>query len=312
MTGVLPLVAVTVPTLRRVALLERLLAVVVTQAASTPGIRATIIVVDNDPAGSAADAAHAASAVHVVEPARGLAAVRNTALDAAIAAGADALVFIDDDEIPDDGWLAALVAPWLTGRADAVSGEVHSVFADGVDPWIIAGGFFRRVRFADGVSMQAAPTNNLLLDLNVVGALGLRFDERFAATGGEDIDFTRRAVALGARIVSAPAARVIDPVPAERTTRAWVLRRAYRVGTTTVAGDVRLRTTRPQRALRRVRWAVVGAARTCMGAARCTWGRLIRNDRHDARGARLAARGYGMLAGALGRTYREYALRDES
>jgi succinoglycan biosynthesis protein ExoM len=311
-TAVLPLVAVTVPTFHRPAQLARLLAVVGAQAASTPGIRTTIIVVDNDPAGSAAGAAHAAGALHVIEPARGLAAVRNAALDAATAAGADALVFIDDDEIPDDGWLAALVAPWAAGRADAVSGEVHSVFEEGVDPWIIAGGFFRRVRFAEGVSMQAAPTNNLLLDLTVVGALGLRFDERFAATGGEDIDFTRRAVALGVRIVSAPGARVIDPVAAERTTRAWVLRRAYRVGTTTVAGDVRLRTTRPQRALRRGRWAVVGAARTCMGAARCTWGRLTRNDVHDARGARLAARGFGMLAGALGRTYREYALRDGS
>jgi succinoglycan biosynthesis protein ExoM len=142
-TAVLPLVAVTVPTFHRPAQLARLLAVVGAQAASTPGIRTTIIVVDNDPAGSAAGAAHAAGALHVIEPARGLAAVRNAALDAATAAGADALVFIDDDEIPDDGWLAALVAPWAAGRADAVSGEVHSVFEEGVDPWIIAGGFFR-------------------------------------------------------------------------------------------------------------------------------------------------------------------------
>lgn len=302
-------VAITVPTYRRPARLATLLPALRAQAEGLPGLRTDIIVIDNDPAGSARAEADAAGVAYVSEPRRGLAAVRNRALDAAADHGADALVFIDDDEVPGDAWLVSLVAPWVTGEADFVSGEVTTVFPHPPDPWIEAGGFFRRVRFAEGERMAAAPTNNLLIDLGFVAGHRLRFDERFAATGGEDIHFTGRASRLGARIVSAPAARVSDMVGPERLTRKWVLLRAFRVGTTTVRGDILLVESRAGRILRRARWALLGIGRFGVGAGGALLGRVTRSIRRDARGSRLAARGAGMVAGAVGVTYREYAKR---
>ncbi|MFI8592962.1 glycosyltransferase family 2 protein [Microbacterium sp. NPDC078428] len=305
-----PRVAIAVPTFRRAATLRRLLPLLSEEIAATTEVSASVIVVDNDPERSAEAIAREAACDYVAEPRRGLSAVRNTALTAARDRGAVAVAFIDDDETPEPGWLAALVEPWLAGRADLVSGEVMSVFDGPVDPWLSAGGFFRRVRFPAGARMQAAPSNNLLIDLRTATRLALAFDERFGATGGEDIYFTRQAALRGARIVSAPDARVLDPVAPERTRRGWVLRRAYRVGTTTAACDVLLEDSVRGRALRRLGWAGRGAARSAAGALRWAWGRLSRSVVHDARGARLAARGAGMVSGALGLRYREYSRRE--
>jgi succinoglycan biosynthesis protein ExoM len=293
-------IVIAVPTFHRPLALDALLDALHEQAAP---FGADILVVDNDPAGSARRVV-AGRAQYVVEPSRGLAAVRNRALDEA--GRADALVFIDDDETPAPGWLAALVTTWRQDGADAVSGRVESRFPVGFhDPWIEQGGFFRRVQFAAGASQPVAATNNLLLDLGTVRRLGLRFDERLGLSGGEDILFARFLVKAGGRIVSAPEALVFDDVPAERLTRSWVLRRAYRVGISTVrtaalaGGGLRVR----------LRGFAGGAARVGIGGGRWLAGALIRSPRHSARGARAAARGAGMMAGALGVDYREYALR---
>ncbi|WP_040168199.1 glycosyltransferase family 2 protein [Microbacterium gorillae] len=296
---------IAIPTLRRPALLDRLLSALPSQLdalSAQHDVSGRVIVLDNDPDASAAEVAQRHGVQCVAVPAPGLAAVRNAALDAATVD--DALVFIDDDEVPADGWLAALTGPWVRGEAEVVSGRVESTFPH-ADPWIEAGGFFRRVRFDAGAAMPFAATNNLLLDVAAVRASGVRFDAKFGLSGGEDIDLTRRLVSGGARIVSCPDALVYDVVPADRMTRAWVLRRAFRVGTTAVRGQVATATGARAIAVR-LRGAGVGAARVGAGLARRAWGLVRRDITHDARGARLTARGAGMVAGALGVTYREY------
>ena len=70
----------------------------------------TVLVVDNDAAGSAGaivDRYRDSSAyelVYVVEPRQGIPLARNRALDSA-PAGTDLVVFIDDDEWPVDTWI---------------------------------------------------------------------------------------------------------------------------------------------------------------------------------------------------------------
>ncbi len=305
-----PLLAITVPTYRRPETLARLLDALPEQRAEAEGahgVRTSVIVIDNDPQNSARAVVAAHDAAYTSAPLPGLAAVRNAALDSA--ASAHALVFIDDDEIPTDGWLSHLVGAWLRHGAEFVSGKVESVFDPPVDPWIDAGGFFRRVEFAEGAPMAAAPTNNLLIDLGFTRAHGLRFDEAFALTGGEDIRFTSAAVARGARIVACPAAVVLDPVPADRATRSWVLRRAYRVGVTTALNDLAGAPGVISRTARRARRMIMGIGGCGLGAARSGWGVASRSLVNRARGARLMARGAGMAAGALGIPYREYRAR---
>lgn len=294
-------VVVAIPSFHRPVELATLLEALRPQAAE---VGARVLVIDNDPEGSARPVAERFAVDVVVESARGLAAVRNRALDEA--AAQDALVFIDDDEVPDADWLPTLVERWRTSAAAAVSGRVETTFPGGwTDAWITAGGFFRRVRFADGATQAAAATNNLLLDLRFVRREGLRFDQEFGLSGGEDILFTKQLVRAGGTIVSCPDALVHDVVDPARLNRRWVLRRAYRVGVTAVSTELRL-----GGGLRaRAKGLVGGAGRVVVGGLRQAFGTVTRSASHSARGARAAWRGAGMVAGSLGRTYQEYALR---
>lgn len=302
-------ILIAVPSYRRPDRLGRLLTAVAAQSGDVLPWRVDVLVIDNDPEGTAADPARRAGALYRQEPRPGLAAVRNRALDEALAHQADALVFVDDDEVPRPGWLRALTAPWSAGEADLVSGRVESEFDVAPDDWIVAGGFFRRVQFAEGERMPAAPTNNLLIDVAMLRGTGIRFDEDFGRTGGEDIHFTSALRRRGARIVAAPRAVVIDHVPADRATPSWVLRRAFRVGTTTARGDIDLTEPGSRRLARRGRWMAVGSARALAGAGRWILGVVVRSTVHRARGARLAARGIGMAAGGAGYRYLEYRPR---
>lgn len=114
---------------------------------SGPDTTAGVLIVDNDPQAGARAVVEAARAalgsdpaespeplgeddsavsaltsrlVYVHEPEPGIVAGRNRALSEA--RGSDALVFIDDDEIPSPGWLASLVSTWRSQECAAVTG----------------------------------------------------------------------------------------------------------------------------------------------------------------------------------------------
>lgn len=186
-----PRLTVAVPTYRRPRPLARLLAAVPARVeelrALAPGIEVEVLVVDNDPAGSAA-AAIAATDLgglplrHVTEATPGIAAVRDRALRES--AERDLLVFIDDDEVPRPGWLTALWEVWHAHRPAAVAGRVVSLLPEDLDPWIIASGTFRRPERPTGARLDAAATGNLLLDLRRVRAAGIGFDPARGLSGG--------------------------------------------------------------------------------------------------------------------------------
>lgn len=272
---------------------------------------ASILIVDNDPAGSAMSRASefASESVRFVhEPHPGIAAARNRAL---LESGDKALlIFIDDDEQPQDGWLASLVDTWLATRACAVVGPVVSTFAGELDPWITAGEFFVRRRMPTGTFIEEAATNNLLLDLQQVRDLDLSFDEEFGISGGSDSMFTRELTERGGRMVWCDEAIVVDVVPSDRATREWVLRRRYRMGNGTSRVALALATTPTSRLAIRIRLTALGLARIVAGTCRQGLGILTRSLSHRAKGAKTLARGLGMVAGAWGVTYFEYHRKD--
>jgi glycosyltransferase involved in cell wall biosynthesis len=287
-------VTIAVLTFHRPDDLAAALALLTVQAAQVgPGHRAEVLVVDNDPAGSARSVAAAAgdSVRYVVEPEPGIAAARNRALDEA--AGSDLLAFIDDDERPHDGWLAHLLATHEQTGAALVAGAVVSAFAQPLDPFLQAGDFFRRRRLRTGSTIAMAATNNLLLDLRDVRRLGLHFDVRFGLSGGEDTLFTRQLSRSGAHLVWCDEAVVTDHVPASRLTRGWVLRRALSSGNSVARVELALATGPVQRCRARLISAGRGLPRLAGGTARALWGLLCRSTAHRARGLRSAARGAG-------------------
>lgn len=197
------------------------------------GVRASVLVVDNDAAASAAAIVAAAAAgaawpvAYRIEPEKGIAAARNRVL---AEAGDTWLAMLDDDEIAAPGWLAALLAAAEHHAADAVMGGVYPSFTAPVPDWLAAGGFFQRRFPPRGAQLAEGRTGNALVRRGAVG--GLRFDRRYDRTGGEDTDFFRRFAALGGRIVSAPEAAIFELIPPERACVAHLRRHALRVGET--------------------------------------------------------------------------------
>ena len=269
-------------------------------------VDARVLVVDNDPAGGARATVTGFESPrlrYVHEPTPGIAAGRNRALDEA---REDLLVFIDDDETPMDGWLSALVGAYFHYSPSAVVGPVIREYDGPVDPWIDAGGFRERARHPTGKRMEIGATNNLLLDLRVVRERGLRFDAEFGLSGGSDTLFTKQLTSGGGTLVWCDEALVIDPVVSERTTRPWLRQRTFRLGNTWARVHV-LTAGAPLNRLRtRVLLAVAGIGRIVLGGGQIARGVLRRSLVDRASGTRLALRGAGIAAGALGSTYGEY------
>ncbi|MCZ2819101.1 glycosyltransferase [Modestobacter sp. VKM Ac-2977] len=302
-------VLIGVLTFRRPDDLAALLPVLLEQAAEVdrPERRVGVLVVDNDPQGSArgvVDELGSALVRYVVEPTPGIAAARNRVLDEA--EGCTFVVFIDDDERPRPGWLAHLLRTQEETGAAAVAGAVVSAFEGPLDPWVRDGAFFSRRRLATGTVIDVAATNNLLLDVAAVRAAGLRFDAAFGLSGGSDTLFTRLLAASGARLVWCDEAVVTDSVPSSRMTREWVLRRAFRSGNSASRVDLVLAGSAPARSRARLRGARRGAPRLVAGLARWLLGCVVGSAPHRARGLRTACRGAGMLTGSFGVVYHEY------
>jgi len=299
-------VTVAVLTYRRPDDLRAVVPQLLEQAATVPDT-VDLLVVDNDPDGGARQtlAPFGATVRYEHEETPGIAAARNRALDAS--PHADVLIFIDDDERPSPQWLASLLDAYRAGRPAAVVGPVVSEMAVPLSPWVTAGRFFDRRRLPTGTRVDVAATNNLLLDLATVQRLGLRFDAQFGLSGGSDTLFTRQLASSGAALVWCDEAVVTDVVPAERTTREWVLHRARRSGNSASRCSIVLAPSAPARAVVRARCLVAGGVRAAGGTARSFAGRLLRSDEHDAKGRRTAARGRGMISGALGSVVFDYA-----
>ncbi|WP_240916059.1 glycosyltransferase family 2 protein [Sanguibacter sp. HDW7] len=299
-------ITVGILTFRRPEGLASTLPLVLEQVAQVPG--AEVLVVDNDSEPSARDVVdrlrEAGDPVRYVhEPEPGIVAGRNRALDEATG---DVLIFLDDDERPSPGWLDAMLGAHERFGGAGVVGPVLGEIEGELDPWIAAGRFFERKRYPTGTVLPLAGTGNLLLDLPSVREHGTRFDDAFRVSGGSDTAFTSELTAAGGRLFWCDEAAVLDVVPAERATRRWVLRRAFRSGNSRVRVAVHQAPSTVAQLGRRARGASAGVVRIGGGALRAAVGTVARRPGHQARGVRTAARGAGMVAAAFGGVYEEY------
>ena len=265
----------------------------------------------SEPSGSADSDKATLRLVYVHEPEPGIVAGRNRALSQAH--GSDALVFIDDDEIPSPGWLKALVSTWRAQGCAAVTGPTPPTFEVDPSAWVTASGAFDSWEAADGAQVRSADTGNLLLDLAVVEDLGLRFDPRYGLTGGEDSLFTRQLTRAGGVIRFAAGAVVTKRVPAARARRTWVLERSLRSGSSWAR--VRIDTAGPAdggasgrlaRLRLRLGYGAKGLAKAGIDGARAGVARIRGDVPAQARYEVSSRGGLGMVVGALGVQVREY------
>jgi GT2 family glycosyltransferase len=192
-----------------------------------------VVVVDNDPEGSARAICESArqwlpfDLHYAIEKRRGIPQARNTALAVAIPT-ADFVVFTDDDVEPAPGWLAELLRVQALYRADVVAGPNPPRFLDEPPAWMRDGGFFNGQQRATGILVDTAATHNVLVRCEVFQQMDRLFDERFALHGCSDSEFFRRVARAGHRMVWAQDALAYECIPASRMTLRWILQRAYR------------------------------------------------------------------------------------
>lgn len=291
-------VLISVASYRRPAQLGELLASIAIAAKSSAIV--DVLVVDNDPAGSAMKTVRNSpvTADYVLEKRPGIAAARNRGLERAHSY--DAIVFVDDDERVANAWLRELIACADAIDADVVTGPVISVLPDDAPAWVRRGGFYQRPVPRDGAEVTAAATNNTLLRVASWQRAGApRFDESFSATGGSDSRFFYTLRGAGLRIRFCAAAVVTEDIPPGRMSLGWLTRRALRSGMVA------------QRVWSSDRATVVVVGRAVLialqGAVLMAAGVVFRGGRNIAPGFHRLFLGVGVLASLRGRRIEEYA-----
>jgi len=304
------LVAVCLITRQRPQSLRRSLESLCSQRLTDPGDRIVLVVIDNDPDGSALPVvdsfARERPELEVrsgLEPTPGIPHARNRALDEAGALGADAVAFIDDDETAEPDWVERLLVAHRATGAEVVTGPARPIL-DGALPradaeWITKGRFFHPKEHEDGGRLTTAFTNNVLISRAAIEAQRPFFNPAFARAGGSDAQAFRRLCARGMRIVWAADAITYEHIPASRATEQWIVQRAYRVGNARAHID---RDLRPG----------LGTALTLRGIAvyRSVKGALLRRIARDTvtrvRAERHLAYARGIRDALRGERYQEY------
>lgn len=172
------------------------------------------------------------------EPQRGIAQARNKVLSLALTQNFDWLAFVDDDEEVTPEWLPRLIAGVRQRGLQLAGGPVipsshatdltwqERLILDGLRRFAVRGMKFNASLSTqgkdDGLSLC---TNNWIVDLQAVRAHGLRFNEAFSLSGGEDMDFWEQAKAKGLKTGWVPDAQIWDLPPRSRLTFRYVIER---------------------------------------------------------------------------------------
>jgi succinoglycan biosynthesis protein ExoM len=301
-------VVIGIPTFRRPESLRRLLRSI----ADLEPIDAEVVVVvaDNDPAAQdgLAIASEVAAAGYryeltafLVESA-GLAAVRNALMQRAFRDfDATKLAMVDDDERVEAGWLAGLERAQQAFDADLIFGAIRPEFERTPPAWVVGQPMYWGNVYPHGRAADAPGTGSVLLRRRVFDGLGLRFDETYSFSGGEDRDFFMRLRALGGSFAHASDAVSYEYVGEDRMKRGWVLQRAFRIGATDARIGKRFRRSTIHRILELAKIpvallvGVLGVVLACV------------DSRRQMRFAVLVCRQAGKVAGLLGWLPKTYA-----
>jgi succinoglycan biosynthesis protein ExoM len=299
-------ISLCIATYRRPERLASLLADLVVQTL----LPEEIVIVDNDPKGSARAVVEARRArgapcalSYAVEPVQNISLARNRSV--ALASG-EWIAFIDDDERAPPEWLARLAAAAQVHASDCVLGPVVPVVPDAAPRWIRKGRFYDWARAASGTRVAA---NRLRFGNVLIRACWIKtrpepFDPRYGQTGGEDGDLLTRLVARGLAVIWCDEAIVYEPVEPGRLSLRWLLLRALRGGQDFARATLlgRYGVLSP---LGRMRF--VGRALVQAGVAALLALTSVPLGRHRAAGwlIKLAAN-LGKLSACMGAHYREY------
>lgn len=245
--------AICIATYRRPTLVRRLLKALA-HCQSPEGFSVQVRVIDNAPT---PDGRMFAGGIPIRvgwqyelrhEPVQGIARARNAAVDIG---PAHYFVFIDDDEQPQADWLVRLVNAADRTQADGIVGAVHGRCPPGAPAWMIRGGFFDKPTAPLGEPMhwRGGRTSNTLIRGEWFDRHGLRFNDAFGLSGGEDTELFLQMALRGGRFAGDPTITVYEDVEPERASFRWLWRRHVRGGRNYQRLQASARQTRRQAAL---------------------------------------------------------------
>ncbi len=177
---------------------------------------------------------------YVFEGAVGLSNARNSALEHA---EHGVLVYLDDDAVPQAGWLEALRKPLLEdSRIAAVGGRIVPSWSAAPPAWVkgaLVRSAFSLLERTDAFELNTTPRTwicgaSFAIRTSALKAVG-GYSDRLGRKGesllsGEEELVFRRLIARGDRVVYRPDAVVAHIVHEERLRRRWVLRRFFAQG----------------------------------------------------------------------------------
>lgn len=246
------------------------------------------------------------------EPRRGISYARNTCLDN-LPADTDFVAMIDDDEVPDPGWLNHLLYAQESTSADIVTGPALPVFEPGTPAWVIDTGYFAKPHqpqtYRDLEPFPPTATCNALIRADLFNVEKLRFDPALALSGSEDKLLFQDLKQRGLSFVWASKAITHEYIPAARAQLGYMLSEALRRGSTKFYVKAKLKTTTRGR---RYRLALRSAIRSLFGSIRnalsaCLYLFAGNRQRHKAALSLLiAVENIGFLGGVVGFRKKHY------
>ncbi len=259
---------VCIPTFRRAAQLERLLASLSDMIDDPRWERDGVIIVDNDPGESAAPIAERWSdripgLRYVVEPRPGVAAVRNRLIEASTAPW---MLFIDDDEEIVSDWPIGLQQLASETACHAVAGPVALHVSDDCPRWMLRPHFLGRPPRPHGSVQSTLPTGNLLLGRAAATARTPAFDTSFSTTGSEDSEFTQWLSDHGFVLRWSAKGVVAEVIPPDRERVSYLVNRWHRIGANMARIEVGRCPTGWPRTKRRARLVGAALVRSVAGA----------------------------------------------
>ena len=173
----------------------------------------------------------------VREPRAGLSRARNAGVEAALG---ELLLFLDDDAVPNPGWLAAYLEAFREDAVWAAGGPVDPVFSGDLPPWL-GDRFLPYLTVWDkGDEPVDLTYNEYPRGANMAfrkaafhryGPFHLQLGrQRRSLRSCEEIEMCLRLERVGRRVRYAPRARVRHRVETERLTPEWMARRFWAQG----------------------------------------------------------------------------------
>lgn len=164
---------------------------------------------------------------YFVQPVKNLSISRNLAIDKSEGIY---VLFIDDDEYADKYWAFNLIQSVSKYNADIVFGKLELSFDTAIPDYLKNRDFYFPKSLPSGSPAKVFYSGNVIIKKSVLEELGLRFDEQYGLTGGEDSHLFQKIKDAGKSLIYTDDASIFEYVPLSRGNLSYLLKRNFRSG----------------------------------------------------------------------------------